>query len=91
MYDNLNIYITPPQETAAETEEDSDKSDDKHEAIINHLSRGILQQDCEVTYKNNDDNFDEEDLIPLSYLRTAKENPERKEKLLINRWFSKFI
>lgn len=57
----------PPEEKSADTEGDSDDSDEET-ANPNHLSRGILQQSCEVRF--NDSDFDEEDdNIPLSVNR----------------------
>ncbi|XP_030763273.1 piggyBac transposable element-derived protein 2-like [Sitophilus oryzae] len=56
-----------PEEKSADTEGDSDDSDEET-ANPNHLSRGILQQPCEVRF--NDSDFDEEDdNIPLSVIR----------------------
>ncbi|XP_022206513.2 chimeric ERCC6-PGBD3 protein-like [Nilaparvata lugens] len=41
------IYITPPDE-GADTEVDSDKSDDEAEGDVNHLGRNMLRSICEV-------------------------------------------
>lgn len=72
-----NIYIMPPEETSAETEEDSDDSDEES-ANPNHLSRGILNQVCEARYDDSD--FDEEDdNIPLSVIRSNLASTSSKE------------
>ena len=57
----------PPEDTSAETEEDLDDSNEES-ANPNHLSRGILNQVCDVRYDDSD--FDEADNhIPLSVIR----------------------
>ncbi|KAJ8953459.1 hypothetical protein NQ318_023578, partial [Aromia moschata] len=61
------IYIIPPDEKGAETEQDSDDSDQEN-AIPNKISRGILDQPCEVRYDEVDLDEDE-DNIPLSIIR----------------------
>ena len=43
----------PPEDTSAETEEDLDDSNEES-ANPNHLSRGILNQVCDVRYDDSD-------------------------------------
>lgn len=41
------LYVTPPAD-GAQTDADCDKSDDEHEANLDHLGRGLLGSLCEV-------------------------------------------
>ncbi|KAJ8934569.1 hypothetical protein NQ318_017268 [Aromia moschata] len=50
------IYIIPPDEKGAETEQDSDDSDQEN-ANLNKISRGILDQPCEVRYDEQEVTF----------------------------------
>ena len=64
---NIDVYLGIPDDIGEDTEEDSDSSDDEHIGDVNRLCRGILQQDCEVRARKQND-FDEEDLVPLAQL-----------------------
>ena len=64
---NLDVYLGIPDDIGEDTEEDSDSSDDEHIGDVNRLCREILQQDCEVRARKQND-FDEEDLVPLAQL-----------------------
>lgn len=67
---NSNIYILPPVGEGDNTDVDSDDSDEEHSANVNNLPRSILCQPCEVVpTEDEDDNYDFDDLIPLSELR----------------------
>lgn len=77
---NSNVYILPP-ENGNETEADSDESDDEHVGDINHLPRGILNQLCEFVPVVEDEEYEPEDLIPLSELRKSLSNQKKTYKL----------
>lgn len=49
------IYVVPPND-GADTDADSDKSDDEHEGNLNHLGRNLLNSVCEVQTAIKDDN-----------------------------------
>lgn len=43
------VYVEPPIERSGQaTDEDSDKSDDQHDANLNHLGRTLLQTKCQL-------------------------------------------
>ncbi|CAH1112999.1 unnamed protein product [Psylliodes chrysocephalus] len=93
---NVNTYKEPPVDHGADTEEDSDKSDDKHYGDKNHLCRGILKQNCEIIQgENNFDGIQEslpEQLFAqpqfndLYNASTSQWRPKMKKKKKIHRW-----
>ncbi|GLV46810.1 hypothetical protein CBL_20956 [Carabus blaptoides fortunei] len=62
--EDATIYLLPPEEQTAETDEDSDRSDDEHEGDINHLGHGLLKTVCELQTQESD--WESEDDLPLS-------------------------
>lgn len=79
LQDNISeVYILPPQNEGAETDEDSDASDDEHTGNVNHFSKGILDNKCEFRITNDDD-YDKEDLLPLSRLQNVTNNSSTNE------------
>ncbi|GLV38192.1 hypothetical protein CBL_12838 [Carabus blaptoides fortunei] len=62
--EDATIYLLPPEEQTAETDEDSDRSDDEHEGDINHLGHGSLKTVCELQTQESD--WESEDDLPLS-------------------------
>jgi hypothetical protein len=58
----INIYAVPPTD-GADTDEDSDASDDEHQANLNHLGRKMLHTVCEMD-KEIPTNSHEDSLTP---------------------------
>lgn len=93
-YDHLDVYLGIPDDPGVDTEEDSDNSDDEHIGDVNHLSRGILQQNCEIRHRFQED-FDEDDLIPLARLfpkpgpslaSNDKKNEQGNKRKKLHKW-----
>lgn len=69
--DDFCSSIYPPAEDGNKTEADSDESDDEHVGDFNHLPREILNQPCEIVPLAEEQDYEPEDLIPLSELRAS--------------------
>ncbi|KAJ8931100.1 hypothetical protein NQ314_016036 [Rhamnusium bicolor] len=79
----VDIFAIPPED-GNETEQDSDNSDDEHEANLNHLGPNMLRTECVMQQVTNDeqvdeqddeqeDEYDSSDDLPLSkYVRTEE-------------------
>lgn len=66
--EGADIYMIPPED-GAETDQDSDKSDEEHEANPNHLGPATLRSECEaVIFRRQpaEADWDSEDDLPLS-------------------------
>ncbi|KAF5305535.1 hypothetical protein FQA39_LY01626 [Lamprigera yunnana] len=59
---NVDIFVILPED---ETEQDSDNSDDEHEANLNHLGPNMLQTECIIQKADHNDS-DSSDDFPLS-------------------------
>ncbi|XP_050299101.1 piggyBac transposable element-derived protein 2-like [Anthonomus grandis grandis] len=67
--EKASIYLIPPDDGAL-TDEDSDKSDDEHEANPNPLGAAILRTECEaVIYTRRPAEYDSEDDLPLFHFK----------------------
>lgn len=82
--DRAEVYMIPPDD-GVETDQDSDKSDEEHEADPNHFGPSMLRTECEaILYRRNPPEYDSEDDIPLSSLVPKKrknEKPRNTEKI----------
>lgn len=86
IHGGADIYIQPPNTDLIESELDSDSSD-QEVGDINHLPRGILSQECEISFHNDEENHpiiqeseSDDDNLPLSVIRERLLNNKKAKK-----------
>lgn len=79
--ESADVYIIPPDDGVV-TDQDSDKSDEEHEADPNHFGPSILRTQCEaVLFRKNAPEYDSEDKLPLSHFVTTNVKQTKKRKI----------